>query len=219
MGNRYKSTKKARRKNSWMPILLIFLVVVLLGAAVYFVVPSKPKQSPASSPASSASSTASTAKRNPKDMKLANGMPSVTPRKTEFKAPELNLKNLEGKEDSLSAYLGKVVLVNNWATWCPPCTAELPELEAYYEKHKDDDFVIIGIEAGEPQSQVSSFIKSSNITYPIWVDPGNQSLRVFNMMGLPNSIVFDREGTARLIWTGAISLGMLEEYVTPIIEQ
>lgn len=212
MGKRYKSTKKKRRRNSLTPVVLILAGVFLVGASLLFVLPKNTSKS-SSTVANKASENHSNGKT------LANGMPSAIPSETNFAAPDLSLKDLKGKEDSLKDYLGKVVLVNNWATWCPPCTAELPELEAYYEAHSDDGFVIIGIEAGEPASQVSAFIEQNGITYPIWVDPNNDALRAFKKNGLPNSIVIDRQGIARLTWTGAISYDVLEEYVTPLINE
>jgi thiol-disulfide isomerase/thioredoxin len=144
---------------------------------------------------------------------------SVTPSEVNYPAPELALENVDGKTESLEDYRDKVVLVNNWATWCPPCKAEIPTLEEYYKAHKEEGFVIIGIEAGEPQPEVSSFVKGAGITYPIWIDLKNASLRAFGTGGLPNSFVIDRKGTVRLAWVGEINRAMLEEYVTPIIAE
>jgi thiol-disulfide isomerase/thioredoxin len=144
---------------------------------------------------------------------------SVTPSKVNYPAPELALENVDGEIESLEDYRDKVVLVNNWATWCPPCKAEIPTLEEYYKAHSAEGFVIIGIEAGEPQPEVSSFVKGAGITYPIWIDLKNASLRAFGTGGLPNSFVIDREGTVRLAWVGEINREMLEKYVTPIIAE
>lgn len=144
---------------------------------------------------------------------------SVTPNEVNFPAPELSLENVEGETESLKDYRGKVVLVNNWATWCPPCKAEIPTLEAYYKAHKEEGFVIIGIEAGDPQPAVLNFVKAAGITYPVWIDLKNASLRAFGTGGLPNSFVIDRQGTARLAWVGEINRAMLEKYVTPIIAE
>jgi thiol-disulfide isomerase/thioredoxin len=142
---------------------------------------------------------------------------SVTPSEVNYPAPELALQNVKGDKEALTDYLDKVVLVNNWATWCPPCKAEIPTLQEYYEVHKEEGLVIIGIEAGESQAEVLDFVKGAGITYPIWIDPHNSALMAFGAAGLPNSFVIDREGTVRLAWIGEINRETLEKYVTPII--
>lgn len=144
---------------------------------------------------------------------------SVTPSKVDFPAPVLALKRVDGGRESLLDYRDRVVLVNNWATWCPPCKAEIPTLQAYYEAHEADGFVIIGIEAGEPQQEVLEFVKSVGISYPIWLDPGNAALAAFGSGGLPNSFVIDRSGTVRLAWVGEINRSMLEKHVTPLLAE
>jgi thiol-disulfide isomerase/thioredoxin len=144
---------------------------------------------------------------------------SATPSEVNYAAPELSLQNVNGTSESLADYRDRVVLVNNWATWCPPCKAEIPTLEEYYKAHSADGFVIIGIEAGEPQAEVSGFVKGAGITYPIWLDLENASLRAFGASGLPNSFVIDRKGTVRLAWVGEINRATLEKYVTQIIAE
>jgi thiol-disulfide isomerase/thioredoxin len=136
-----------------------------------------------------------------------------------YPAPELSLQNVTGKQESLSDYRDIVVLVNNWATWCPPCKAEIPTLEAYYQAHNADGFVVIGVEAGETQNEVLEFVQSSAITYPIWIDLENASLKAFNSSGLPNSYVIDRKGAVRFAWVGEINRDVLEKYVTPLIAE
>lgn len=148
---------------------------------------------------------------------LANGMPSAIPVEVEYAAPELSLRTVSGERQSLADYRGKVVLVNNWATWCPPCTAEMPELQAYYESRADDGLVIIAVEAGEPAAEVAAFVEQTGLTFPVWLDPWQDSIRAFRAPSLPNSFVIDETGTVRLAWTGAISHGMLEKYVTPLL--
>jgi len=144
---------------------------------------------------------------------------SVVPLAVKFTAPEVSLNDLEGQPASLAAYLGKVVLVNNWATWCPPCKAEMPALQAFYEAHKNQNFELIGIEAGEPASEVSLFVKQYRLTFPIWLDPDSKSLDAFHNQALPNSYVIDKNGVVRLAWSGAISRDMLEKYVVPLLEE
>ncbi len=137
----------------------------------------------------------------------------------DFSAPKLSLANLAGEPESLTDYQGQVVLLNLWATWCPPCKAELPILQEYYEDHRADGFVILGVDSQEKQEVVENFIATTNITCPIWIDEQGKTGEAFSSFSLPTSFVIDREGTVRLAWTGAISKAMLEKHVTPVIEQ
>ena len=143
----------------------------------------------------------------------------VVPFAVEYAAPELSLQNINGTTESLVDYREDVVLVNNWATWCPPCKAEMPTLSAYYNEHNADGFTIIAIEAGDPLEPVSQFAQSYNLKFPVWLDPDGASLRAFGNGSLPNSYVIDRTGTVRYAWTGEISKAMLEKYVTPLIAE
>jgi peroxiredoxin len=134
-------------------------------------------------------------------------------------APELTLNDLDGNQVSLSDFLGQVVLLNNWATWCPPCRQEMPEFNAYYEKHKDAGFQIVAIEAGEPEAEVRAFVEEEGLEFVILLDPGNQSLITFQNNTLPNTWVIDRKGQLRLAWLGSINLPTLEKYLTPLLEE
>ena len=144
---------------------------------------------------------------------------SVVPQKVDYSAPELSLQNLNGEAESLTDYRGQVVLVNNWATWCPPCKAEMPTLVAYHNDHMVDGFSVIAVEAGEPLDVVSQFASSYQMSFPVWLDPNGEALRAFGNGTLPNSYVIDRTGTVRYAWTGEISREMLEQYVTPLIAE
>jgi len=142
----------------------------------------------------------------------------VTPVTVNFQAPALELTNLQGSPVSLADFRGEVVLVNNWATWCPPCKAEMPTLQAYYEAHREQGFTIVAIEAGQPPIEVADFVKSYGLTFPVWPDPTQKATAAFKNPGLPNSYVIDRGGTVRLAWTGAIDRQTLEKFVTPLLE-
>ena len=186
--------KKYRRKNQKpYPVLpmLIGLVLVVFGVLAFV------SQNSSRNPVSS----------------------SVTPIKVNFAAPQLSLQNLSGRVESLSDYRGTVILVNNWATWCPPCKAEMPTLVAYHNEHAADGFTVIAVEAGEPVDLVSQFAESYQMTFPVWLDPNGESVKVFGNGNLPNSYVIDRTGTVRYAWTGEISRAMLEKYVTPLIAE
>jgi peroxiredoxin len=143
--------------------------------------------------------------------------PSAIPVAVEFPAPDIQLVDLNGNPVQLSDFKGQTVLLNNWAIWCPPCKAEMPVLQAYYNKYRDQGFTIIGIEAGEQPAGVAAFVDEYRLTFPVWPDPQQQSMQAFQAFSLPNSYVVDPSGIVRLAWTGAISAEMLENYVTPLL--
>ncbi len=145
--------------------------------------------------------------------------PSAVPIQVNYAAPELTLTNTLGETQSLAQYRGQVVLVNLWATWCPPCKAEMPALQAFYEKHANDGFTIVAINDGDPTGDVLKFVDEYQLTFPVWLDPTYIATeQAFRTLNLPSSFVIDREGTIRLTWVGGISRRMLEEHVTPLIE-
>jgi len=151
-----------------------------------------------------------------------NSSPSVNttiPVPVNYPAPEINLTDLFSKNVALKDYQGEIVLVNNWATWCPPCKAEMPTLETYYQDHVEDGFIIIAIESGESLEEVSDFVEDFSISFPVWIDRDGIALDAFGNWNLPSSYVVDRTGMIRLTWTGEISMAMLDKYITPLIKE
>ena len=145
---------------------------------------------------------------------------SAVPARVLYNAPELTLNDIKGTANSLSNYRGQVVLDNLWATWCPPCKAEMPLLQEYYTQHKNDDFIVIAIEDGDPTSDVISFVNEYSLTFPVWLDPTYQATDdVFKTKNLPSSYIIDRAGRVRLAWVGAINYTNLDRYVTSLIKE
>ncbi len=145
---------------------------------------------------------------------------SAVPVAVNFAAPELKLTDVEGVSASLSDYRGQVVLVNLWATWCPPCKKEMPTLQAFYTAHQADGFTVIAVNDGDPTEDVTKFVQDYQLTFPVWLDPKYTATEVaFKNMSLPSSYVIDREGVIRLQWVGEITNDMLEKYVTPMITE
>jgi peroxiredoxin len=106
---------------------------------------------------------------------------------------DFTLPDLQGRSWHLRDLNGKVVLVNFWATWCPPCRKEMPDLEALYEKYKDQGFIILAI-SDEESTKVAPFITEHRISYPVLLDPGRKVNDLFVVEGIPKSFVFNREG-------------------------
>ncbi|MBE0682760.1 MAG: TlpA family protein disulfide reductase [Anaerolineales bacterium] len=142
---------------------------------------------------------------------------STVPAKVNFPAPELILKDIFGRQVSLADYRGSVVLVNLWATWCPPCREEMPTLQAFYQKYKEKGFVLVGIDQEESLDVVLPFVDEFGLTFPVWMDEKYEAQQKFNTMNLPSSYVIDRGGQVRLMWIGGISKKNLEKFVPDII--
>lgn len=145
---------------------------------------------------------------------------SAIPAAVHYAAPSLSLSDLGGVKHQLSEYRGQVVLVNLWATWCPPCQAEMPLFQQFFERHRAEGFAVIAIEDGEPASDVKAFASKYSLTFAIWLDPTHEATdHAFKAISLPTSFVIDRSGQVRLTWLGAISEDNLEKYITPLIQE
>lgn len=106
---------------------------------------------------------------------------------------DFTLTDLTGKTWTRSDLKGKVVLVNFWATWCPPCRKEMPDLNALYDRFKDQGFVILAI-SDEKEETVRSFIAQHGYSYPILLDPDRKVNTAYDVEGIPKSFVYDRQG-------------------------
>ena len=142
----------------------------------------------------------------------------TVPVKVNFSAPDLTLQDTAGASRSLVDYRGQVVLVNLWATWCPPCKEEMPALQAFYNKYKDRGFVVIAINDGDPASDVVQFVKDYRLTFSVWLDPTYIATeQSFKTLTLPSSFVIDRSGIVQLQWVGGVNRKILEQHVSPLI--
>jgi len=106
---------------------------------------------------------------------------------------DFKLADLQGKAWHLKDLRGKVVLVNFWATWCPPCRKEMPDLDTLFNKFKDQGFVVLAI-SDEEAAKVNPFIAERKISYPVLLDPGRTVTESFQVEGIPKSFVYDRAG-------------------------
>ena len=108
-------------------------------------------------------------------------------------AADFTLTDLTGQSWTLKSLRGKVVLVNFWATWCPPCRKEMPDLDALYGRFQGQGLVILAI-SDEDAAKVKPFIAERRFTYPILLDPGRKVHELFSVQGIPKSFVYDRQG-------------------------
>lgn len=146
--------------------------------------------------------------------------PVTIPAEVNYLAPELSLNDIRGTPVSLAALRGQVVLVNLWATWCPPCKKEMPALQAFFDEHRADGFTVVAINDGDPAADVLKFVQDYRLTFPVWLDPTYIATeKAFQTMNLPSSFLIDRSGTIRLRWVGEATSKMLDTYVTPLISE
>lgn len=114
-------------------------------------------------------------------------------------APGFTLEDMDGKKFSLKNYRGKVVLVNFWATWCPPCRREMPSMERLYEKLEGKNFVVLALNQMEDVDQVFTYTGELQVspTFPILFDKDSNVSRAYSVLGLPTTYLIDKKGNIR----------------------
>ncbi|MCL4562454.1 MAG: TlpA family protein disulfide reductase [Chloroflexi bacterium] len=128
-----------------------------------------------------------------------------------------SLVDIHGNKVRLSDYTGRPVLINAWASWCPPCRAEMPSLNQYYQTYKDSGFVILAINDGESQSIASDFAGQIGVSFPVLLDPGTQELDRLGIHDLPTSILVGRDGLVKTIHIGLFTTVSLQQELTPFV--
>lgn len=132
-------------------------------------------------------------------------------------APDLRLESLDGHQVSLADYAGQVVLLNFWATWCPPCEEEIPAIEKAYQAHRDDGFVVLGINDGEALEVVRAFAGELGITYPVLIDKHRDVAAQYRRRGLPLTVIVDRDGVIQVRHEGYLTAGKLDSYLSRLL--
>jgi len=136
----------------------------------------------------------------------------------ETKAPQLELRDLDGRVVRLSDYQGKVVLINFWATWCPPCRAEMPDLVRRQREYRKQGLQIIGITyPPEKKDRVRRFARSIKVNYPIILGTRQIKARFSSDETLPLTIVIDREGKITDIISGILLRDEFDEKIKPLL--
>jgi len=132
-------------------------------------------------------------------------------------APGLRLESLDGRQVSLADYAGQVILLNFWATWCPPCKEEIPTIEKAYQAHRDEGLVVLGINDGEAAEVVRAFAGELGITYPVLIDKHGDVAARYRRRGLPLTVIVDRDGVIRIRHEGYLTAGQLDSYLSRLL--
>jgi thiol-disulfide isomerase/thioredoxin len=127
--------------------------------------------------------------------------------------PEFTAPLLDGATVHLSDYRGQVVMLNFWATWCPPCRAEMPMLQTASDRYQDQGFVILAVNDAEPVPQIQAFVDRLALRFPIVLDDEERLQRMFGVVGYPTSVFIGRDGTAFATHLGALNSDQLATYI------
>jgi peroxiredoxin len=131
-------------------------------------------------------------------------------------APEIVLKDLQGRDVKLSDLRGKVVLVNFWATWCKPCKEEMPAMQASYDKLRDKGFVVLAVNELEDTARVAEHIRTHGHTFEVVMDHNNQVANMYGVVGLPASFLIDPQGIVRERISGSL---LTESHIEEMVKK
>lgn len=134
-------------------------------------------------------------------------------------APDFELKSFDGKTMKLSSLRGKKVIVNLWATWCPPCRQEMPEMEKFYTENKNQGIEILAVnltKAEKSRDDLPSFMKTYGITFPVLLDENGDIARLYNVSSIPASFIIDTQGVIREKIVGPMTYASMEKMLGAI---
>jgi thiol-disulfide isomerase/thioredoxin len=130
-------------------------------------------------------------------------------------AADFSLQGVDGKHYQLSDYRGKWVVVNYWATWCPPCLEEIPELIGFHDKHKDKDAVVLGVNYEDKSAAVlKAFVDDNLISYPVLLGEVGSGKNVGPIPGLPTTYVISPTGEVVARQVGPLTAEMLDDFLS-----
>lgn len=129
---------------------------------------------------------------------------------------DFTLEDIKGSKIMLSELKGKKVFLNFWATWCPPCKAEMPDIEKLYQETKDSDLVILAVNVGEDKKTVQDFIEENGYNFPVLLDVKGEVSQLYQVTGIPTSYFIDTKGYLDDGVTGAVSMERMKEYVNKL---
>jgi thiol-disulfide isomerase/thioredoxin len=132
-------------------------------------------------------------------------------------APVFALHDDRGFPASLDQYRGRVVLMNLWASWCPPCRAEMPDLQRLANIYARRGIAIVGVNEGESPQRARAFAQSLGIRFPIWIDAGQQYGRTYAALGLPTTVILDRRGVVARGFDGALTFAQMQSAVAGMV--
>jgi cytochrome c biogenesis protein CcmG, thiol:disulfide interchange protein DsbE len=134
-------------------------------------------------------------------------------------APAFTLSDLDGQPVALGDLRGQVVLVNIWATWCPPCRAEMPAMQAALDRYADQGLVVLAVNQREDPAVVAAFMRERQLTFPALLDADGAVGAAYQASALPSSFFIGRDGMVRAVYRGPLSRGVLESTIAGLVAE
>jgi peroxiredoxin len=135
-----------------------------------------------------------------------------------YLAPAFSLENIVGETVALSDYQGQPVVLNFWASWCPPCRAEIPHFQEASVKY-NGQATILGVDQGEPQPVVADFGAALGVSYPLLLDGDNSVNREYGVSALPTTVFVGPDGVIREVYTGIVNGAVLQDRIERLLAE
>jgi peroxiredoxin len=129
-------------------------------------------------------------------------LPAFGALSTSAPAPQFSLAARGGKTVNLAQYKGQVVMINFWATWCGPCRQEMPLLESIYKKYNKMGFTLLGVNVEPDSKPAEDWLKATPVSFPILFDTKSEVSKMYEVNGMPSTVIVDRKGNVRVIHHG-----------------
>jgi thiol-disulfide isomerase/thioredoxin len=191
-------------------LIIVLLALILIGISIYTV---NTYNTSIANNKVSQENTANSSSIQSNSNKSANAPIRINPNVIKTKALDFKLKDLDGKELSLSDLKGKKVFLNFWATWCPSCKAEMPEIEKLYQETKNSDLVIVSVDIGESLSIVKSFVDSNKYNFKVLLDSDESIATKYSISAIPTSYFIDADGYIISKNVGAMDIDQMKAYI------
>jgi peroxiredoxin len=155
--------------------------------------------------------------RAPAEEALARSQRPPSPQ-AGFSAPDFTLETPDSGTVNLADLRGQVVLINFWATWCPPCRAEMPAIQQVYERYREQGFTVLAVNMQEGDTQVAAFVNEMGLTFPILMDRDGSVSNRYQVKALPSTFVVDRQGVIQNVTLGGpMAAAFIESQVTGLL--
>ena len=133
------------------------------------------------------------------------------------KAPNFTLQQMDGTKASLADYQGKVIILNFWGTYCPPCVREMPLIQRYYDQYKDQGLVVLGVNENDPLVTAKAFVRQYSLTFPILLDKSTVA-KLYGATAYPTTFFIARDGSIKAIKIGEMDEAFMSETVASLLK-